>query len=570
MGQAARLTGGAAPGAAILAVAATSLLVTLVCLPFLLFGPQTGDSFFYNLGWARGFNAALLDGELYPRWLTALNGGAGSPVFFFYAPIPFYVHFLGSLGCPGCSAPVLLGIALWLIVLASSAAFFVFARGYAGTRAAALGALTYALLPYHFAVDAWVRQPIGELAAYIWMPLLLSAVDRIARHGRASVSLAAFYALLATSHLPSTVIFSGFLVLYAVFRARERGSAAVLGWTLLGMGVGALLAGIYLVPALLLQHAISIEELRATHFDYQRWFFFGGPSSAPSFSGQLFTLIGLTTLGFAALFALAYRRTPAGQRESLWVWAAFVGGAWFLMTPLSAPLWHLLPVLQQVQFPWRVAIVVDLAAAAAAALAADRFMARERLDWAMFGVVGVLLAFSLQDAAASARTHWEKSRDARARLGIEASLARGVDAPEYIPSGIDLAAKQDREARIWKRAMAMAELELDDPGGQVSVQRWTSRHLAFAVGLEQPTYATVRQFYFPGWTARASGTGEPLRIEREPGAGLIRLVLPKGQYRLDLVLETLPEERIGAALSSLGLLGTLLLLWWKRRAATGH
>ena len=29
-------------------------------------------------------------GELYPRWLYAMNDGFGSPAFFYYAPLPYY------------------------------------------------------------------------------------------------------------------------------------------------------------------------------------------------------------------------------------------------------------------------------------------------------------------------------------------------------------------------------------------------------------------------------------------------------------------------------------------------
>ncbi len=36
-------------------------------------------------------------------------------------------------------------------------------------------------------------------------------------------------------------------------------------------------------------------------------------------------------------------------------------GAWFLKTPLSTPVWHYVPALQKVQFPWRVMVIQEFA-----------------------------------------------------------------------------------------------------------------------------------------------------------------------------------------------------------------
>src|SRR3954463_8301416 len=64
---------------------------------FLLFAvrqwPISGDFLFYATA-LKAFSAQLWSGELYPRWLTEVSAGYGSPVFLFYAPLPFYV---GSL-----------------------------------------------------------------------------------------------------------------------------------------------------------------------------------------------------------------------------------------------------------------------------------------------------------------------------------------------------------------------------------------------------------------------------------------------------------------------------------------
>ena len=91
--------------------ALTLIAVGIACLPLILIGPQTGDSLYTNLSWASQFTEELFAGQWYPRWLAGLNAGAGSPVFFFYAPLPFYVTAAASMVCRPCGAVIQLGLA---------------------------------------------------------------------------------------------------------------------------------------------------------------------------------------------------------------------------------------------------------------------------------------------------------------------------------------------------------------------------------------------------------------------------------------------------------------------------
>ena len=153
--------------------------VTVACIPLILVGVQSGHSAGYNISWANGFTGQLLGGEIYPRWLVDMNEGAGGPVFFFYGPLPFYMMAPAALFCQGCGANFVVGITEWLIVLLSGLAFYVFARRQAPPLASAVGSVLYALMPYHFVIDLLVRQAIGEITAYIWMPLALHFIMKM-------------------------------------------------------------------------------------------------------------------------------------------------------------------------------------------------------------------------------------------------------------------------------------------------------------------------------------------------------------------------------------------------------
>ncbi len=83
-----------------------SLLGLLLCAPLLLTTCPGGHDIYHHLIFSHHFSSQLLQGELYPRWLSDMNGGFGSPTFFFYPPVPYYATTLfawvpeqGALGC---------------------------------------------------------------------------------------------------------------------------------------------------------------------------------------------------------------------------------------------------------------------------------------------------------------------------------------------------------------------------------------------------------------------------------------------------------------------------------------
>jgi hypothetical protein len=523
--------------------------VTVACLGFLVVGPHVGHGLIWNMVWSQGFAEALVAGEWYPRWLPAMEAGAGSPIFFFYAPAPFYVTALTTLLCRGCGGLVQLGIGEWLIVVASALAFYAFARGHARPWAAAGGAVVYALLPYHFAIDLTVRQALGETAAYVWMPLALLAVDRMAGGRTGVVRLAVVYALLIMTHLPATLLFSGFLAAYAVVWAWATRSLRVIVRTVAGVALGVALAAVYLLPALGLQDAISPQYLWDEQYDPGRWLFGSGDPPKIWFSLRLLWVFLATTLPWLGLWPIAFRAGRDGDRVRAIAWLLFVAGAWFLMTIVSYPLWKALPLLHKVQFPWRVGIVLDLAVAATTVLVfkgLDLAGPRRRVV-ALTVLVAIPIVGTLVFGTQWAR--WDLSRRADHRAKIARLAVVGASPPEYFTSRATASPLTVRAAL----ATASDLVRATNGGGQLTVLGRTPRRIALRVALERPTDVVVRQFYFPGWVARAPGWRAPIRAEPASPYGLLALSLPPGRYDLDIVLTRTWQETTGLAVSGLTL-----------------
>lgn len=73
----------------LLAIAGTGVVLTL---PVLILGvPFFSDDGVAHAMWYTHFSEQLFSGDLYPRWLVNMNAGLGSPVFFFYPPVPFFL-----------------------------------------------------------------------------------------------------------------------------------------------------------------------------------------------------------------------------------------------------------------------------------------------------------------------------------------------------------------------------------------------------------------------------------------------------------------------------------------------
>src|SRR5512132_3274268 len=89
-------------------VGAGLLLIT----PAALSQPMTHDSFWIDRVWADQFTSELSKGNLYPRWLPLSHGGLGSPVFYYYPPLAFYlIGLFGLIGFPTYASIVAAGFA---------------------------------------------------------------------------------------------------------------------------------------------------------------------------------------------------------------------------------------------------------------------------------------------------------------------------------------------------------------------------------------------------------------------------------------------------------------------------
>ena len=146
----------------------------LFALPALVSSCLAGHDFFFHVMFSHHFTDQLLDGELYPRWMQYMNAGFGSPTFFFYAPLPYYITSLFSFiewGDSSGTLPLIFSACVALIASGVTAYFWL--KEFTSPKFALIIAIIYMVLPYHFVVYFYIRFAFAELWSFVWMPLIL-------------------------------------------------------------------------------------------------------------------------------------------------------------------------------------------------------------------------------------------------------------------------------------------------------------------------------------------------------------------------------------------------------------
>ncbi|MBM2712833.1 hypothetical protein JQK88_16695 [Mesorhizobium caraganae] len=335
---------------------------TALMLPAFLSGHIIGHSSHFNVPWSAGFAKQLFAGELYPRWLPDMTRGTGSPVFYFYGPLPFYLAAPFHLITEPRMA-VMLGS--WLMLALSGVAFCRLATAFVRSGPALFAAALYMAMPYHLSIDIWHRAAYGEQAAFIFIPLCLLCAFSLGRGWIWALGLAASYAGLVLSHLPSTVLFSPFLVGFCFWSAwRAEKPAAVLARAAAAAVLSGGLTSAYVVPALWLQDMIQADV----------WGIYR-PAEHLLFNGSTYAMYEFLSLmagaGVLVSAVAIWVTASSGRWRAVAPWTVISAAVLLLVTPASGWLWGLSETVDRVQFPWRALTIFDAATCMLVAVALD-------------------------------------------------------------------------------------------------------------------------------------------------------------------------------------------------------
>lgn len=560
----------------------------LAALPAFMTGNVISDDTLNHLILSRHFVDQLVDGELYPRWLAGLNDGLGSPAMFFYGPVPYYITALfRPLAGSDPEGWHQLGLAAGLAIVASGFTAFAWLRLLGNNKAALIGALLYMGAPYHLIVDFYQRFAFAELWSMVWMPLILLFVHALVKeHRRALFRLAACYALLIMTHLPMTLLFSIVPPLYALFLsnadARIQVGMRVACAMLLGIGLSA----VYLLPALQMQDFAQFNLMKSGRLYYGNNFLFYDNHIYPDLFEVLkfqSVIIGGSFLVIVGSYGLGkYLLEPSRDRiAGFWLLVGVV--SFFMVLPISRPMWEMFPILQTVQFPVRFGGVITLSMAALLTLwmGAGQLCARENIpQLIIICLIGIMEAIPVVKVYPSFKYLMKQPSldllnnqippDGPFKVVVETAKISGYTFFLPIWAATSLVKTQfgDRKGLVTLRSLAsVPEVAVISAATGVSVlkiKHVNPRHITMTLQSSSPGMLRVKQFYFPGWMATIRGDGAELKVRPTRSSGLIEMDIPAGNHVIDLVLTAGWAERVGLLVSLVSLI-IFIATWVKLR-----
>lgn len=570
-------------------------LVVLLTLPAML--PLLAPGYFlkahdapHSIFFLIEFDSAFRAGAAWPVWAPDQAVGFGYPTFLLYAPLAYFVgeafHLLGM----GFAAAIKATWALGFLV--GAVGLYRLARRWFSPAASLVASLAFTYAPYHL-LQIYVRAALAEFMALAWLPWAMLALlalwddPRPRRAALAGLALAALVLLHTVSTLLFAPLLGGLMLVLAareVLGARAAGRrvrASAFGWTFAALALGFLLACIFLVPMLLERGYVAEWQWVKETYDYRLHFVYPaqfldpgwgyGYSVAGIGDGMSFQLgvlpLLLAALGGAA--ALRGRRAPHAVRWLALFMLLVVAAALFMMMPASAAVWDALPLVDLVQFPWRLLAVsaFSLALLAPFGLAwlaggrDEEDVGRDRPYAYVIAILMVLISLPFigpeivplrsQDELPVAVIEFELAySDMRGMTRWAERPPLNDDSPLI---GQYLAGEPLRRAAILSG------------DGQILAQESGPLSASARVAAQGPVELLFYTYYFPGW--RATMDGRPLEIRPQGPNGLIVARLPAGEHDVRVSFGATPARSAGAALSGLGVLGVIVLLALDRRRA---
>jgi hypothetical protein len=506
---------------------------TLVVAPFFIWGyPRGHDIAFHVNTWA-DFIHSWKEGTVFPGWAAWANFGFGEPRFIFYPPLSRFLAAAISLAFPWRTVP---GVFIWITTGIAGLSMYRLARLVVPAEAALKTGVLFAANPYLLLV-VYQRSAFAELLAIAVFPLVILCLLRLpARGWQGVIPLAWAIGAVWLSNVPASIVATYCVILVCLVLAAIHREMRVLLQGAVSMAIAGALAAFYILPVIYERQWVNISVLLSrSSLPAVNYLFSSDPDVGLRFNQAV------SVAAFAQLLLMAISLVRSGKKHSSdlsRVFLVLAAGSFFLMLPLSQPLWSLLPALEFVQFPWRWMFVFNVA---------FPFFIGEALQsrknaWTLIMILAMFTGFS------ASRSRWVTAAADRAEESI--NLRQGyVGVKEYSPAGSHIEALQPGAPEVSLASSA------------IHIEQWSGERKAFTVDAASAGTASLRLLAYPGWSAEVNGKSTPLLVD--PTAGHAMLALPAGHSRVEIDFRQTPDRYYGNVISILA--ASALILYGLRQ-----
>ncbi len=523
-----------------------SMFAALVVLPILIYGVPYGYDMPHHYQCALTYLDALRSGDFYPSWTLDRNLGYGALELRMYPPLSHYILAIFALVFNDWHLASWANYTFWWIL--GSIGIYLFAREFVKPQAALFASALFSVMPYRLS-QLYLTFLYSELCAIAILPFCFLFLTRILKESdefqdserlnlknifSANIlGLTISYAVLTLTHLPMTVI--GSLSLGVYFLAQVKWNYKSFFTAFLKSTIGIIFAllstSFFWMKVLQERFLMAKNDVYPEIFvEYQNNFLITFIQKYDSINSEVW---GTTIVYDVILILILVIALPVGligfcsaaksvKRRYRGIWLTSSVSV-FLTTVLSSFLWNNLPLLYEVQFPWRFLGIVSIFAP-------------------LFASLGVL---SLKEwLAAPAKKFYAVILVGTIWVSCVLAVSQCVNGAVYkAPSFVNEYVKQVGEIEgftFWWTKFARKEFVerkinkvlIENRG--FSINEWTSteREISIDSGSSGETY--IATFYHPSWQASVNGSSTDVRQAKDGGI-LLSVPTESSTVRLSFV-----------------------------------
>ena len=533
------------------------ILVILIASLFLLRWifkpgfPETHDGQLYLARFAN-FYLAFRDKHFPVRWAPNLEYKFGYPVFNFNYYTPFVIGLIATT--LGADFEAGLKFVIFLSFFIGGLFWYLLFKKRISKSAGLASALMYLSAPYQM-LDILIRCSIGEIVSLGLLPMMLWSIDRLIKKISRLNFLITTLGLAFFSITHNIIFFfsTPVLFLFAIFsiKASKKFTLKKLTPFLISFLLAAGLTQFFWTPALLEKKYTNIDQLDQMnneyldHFPtfkqlvYSPWgsgYSYKGPDDQMSFQiGPIHWLISILAISF---IIFDYFKSKKLDYLKTFYSLLFILSVFFL-TSTSIPIWKALPLVNYVQFPWRLLTFTTLASAGLAGYLAKKL---PKLTWLLV-ILSLVYITNLVKP-----TGWFDHDD---HFYFEFPFNTSI---------------MSANTPIWFNENHNIFLNIghmNDLQGVSSFQEisWKTQEHVYQINATRDTEVLERTMYFPGWEVKVDGVKAEIDFQKPDYPGLITFKVPAGKHTIiSRFTENTPARALGNSISLLSLVVFLALL----------
>ena len=369
-----------------------------------------------------------------------------------------------------------------------------------------IGALFYLYTPYHL-FDVYKRGSLGEILALAVVPFVLWMIEE---EKILLLSFGVFFLLLF--HNTLSLLFLPLLFAYIFLRKRTKVKNLVLGFIF-----GGLMSSFFTLPALF--------DLQYTNFSTIKI------SDTSSYFADI-NLIGFLTIlviAAGAVVAFLTRKKKTDLSLMLFLMIGFL--SMFFASSYSSFLWNFLPSAF-IQFPFRLLSLTVLSVGFVSS-----YIVSQVKNKSIFYTFFIILLFLSAGQFLLPKVFFEKPESLYATNEATTTVQ-----DEYMPKWVKIKPSKHFTNKV------------EALNGQADIQNlsYNSKRIDFTLNSVEKLTVRANTVYYPGWIAKINGKYSEIDYSNE--YGLMDLVVPKGQNRIELIFNETPFRFAADAVSVISLL----------------